>query len=72
VSIPLFNHVSVTCVDLDRSLTFYHDMLGLPVIDHGERSSAVLQSIIGPGPIRQDDDHAYPAARSVPGIAYVT
>jgi catechol 2,3-dioxygenase-like lactoylglutathione lyase family enzyme len=35
----LFNHVSVTCADLDRSLAFYNELLGLPLMDSREISS---------------------------------
>lgn len=47
-----FNHVSVTCGDLDRSLAFYNGLLGLSVLDRGERTSEVLDAIIGLGPVR--------------------
>lgn len=47
-----FNHVSVTCADLDRSLAFYHVLLGLPILDQGEVSSRDLDAIIGMDDVR--------------------
>jgi glyoxylase I family protein len=42
-----FNHVSVTCADLDRSIAFYHGLLGLEILDQGETSGKDLETIIG-------------------------
>lgn len=47
-----FNHVSVTCADFDRSMAFYRDLVGLPVMSEGEVSSAELERIIGLGEVR--------------------
>ncbi len=52
MSAPIFNHVSVTCADFDRSLAFYHELIGLPIIDQGEVSSGELKAIIGLGDVR--------------------
>lgn len=53
MSKPLFNHVSVTCADFDRSLAFYHELLGLPIIEQGEVSSSrVHNEVIGLGEVR--------------------
>jgi glyoxylase I family protein len=52
---PAFNHVSVTCAEFDRSLAFYHELLGLPVMDQGEvssRESPEHREIIGLGDVR--------------------
>ena len=46
------NHVSVTCAELDRSLAFYNGLLGLTIRERGERTSEVLDAIIGLGPVR--------------------
>lgn len=53
MSPPVFNHVSVTCSALDRSLAFYHGLVGLPILDQGEISSSpVHDAVIGLGPVR--------------------
>lgn len=53
MSKPLFNHVSVTCADFDRSMAFYHELLGLPIIEQGEVSrSPVHDAVIGLGEVR--------------------
>lgn len=41
------DHTSVTCADLDRSLTFYSDLLGIPVLDRGETAHAAVRAITG-------------------------
>jgi catechol 2,3-dioxygenase-like lactoylglutathione lyase family enzyme len=49
------NHVSVTCADLERSLAFYRDLLGLTVLDQGEvdfKASPAHREIIGLGDVR--------------------
>jgi catechol 2,3-dioxygenase-like lactoylglutathione lyase family enzyme len=43
----VFNHVSVTCADLERSLAFYHELLGLPIRSRGITASAELSELIG-------------------------
>jgi catechol 2,3-dioxygenase-like lactoylglutathione lyase family enzyme len=50
--VTAFNHVSVTCADLDRSLAFYHGLVGLPILDQGEVASADHRAIIGLGDVR--------------------
>jgi catechol 2,3-dioxygenase-like lactoylglutathione lyase family enzyme len=52
MTITGLNHVSVTTLDLDRSLAFYHDLLGLPLLDRGEIEAAHLDTIIGQGRVR--------------------
>lgn len=32
-----FDHIGVTCTDLDRSLAFYRDVLGMPEVERAER-----------------------------------
>lgn len=49
---PAFNHVSVTCADLDRSLAFYRDLVGLAVIAEGEVASDDHRQVIGLGEVR--------------------
>ena len=50
---PLFNHVSVTCADFERSMAFYHELLGLPIIEQGEvADSPVHNRVIGLGEVR--------------------
>lgn len=52
---PAFNHVSITCADLERSLAFYAELLGLRILDQGEISSAESpehKAIIGLGDVR--------------------
>ena len=41
------DHVSVTCADLDRSLAFYRDLLGIPVIDRGRSDAPYIARITG-------------------------
>lgn len=42
------DHVSVTVSDLDRSLAFYHDLLGIPVLGRGEDDGPTLPGPRGP------------------------
>jgi catechol 2,3-dioxygenase-like lactoylglutathione lyase family enzyme len=39
------DHVSVTCGDLDRSLAFYSDLLGLPLRDRGRAEGGEIAAI---------------------------
>jgi catechol 2,3-dioxygenase-like lactoylglutathione lyase family enzyme len=51
---PAFNHVSVTCSDFDRSLAFYTELIGLPLLSQAEISSTTipeLSEIIGLGQV---------------------
>ena len=41
------DHVSVTCADLDRSLAFYHGLLGIPVRDTGRIEGGSTAEILG-------------------------
>ena len=41
------DHVSVTCADLDRSLAFYHGVLGIPVRDRGVLAGAEIDVVLG-------------------------
>lgn len=41
------DHVSVTCAELERSLAFYRDLLGLRVIEQGESAEPELATITG-------------------------
>jgi catechol 2,3-dioxygenase-like lactoylglutathione lyase family enzyme len=52
MSIRGFNHVSVTCADLDRSLTFYVGVLGLVLRGRGETGAGHLAQIIGMSGVR--------------------
>jgi catechol 2,3-dioxygenase-like lactoylglutathione lyase family enzyme len=52
VSSPAFNHVSVTCSDFDRSMSFYHELLGLPIIEQGEFASDIHDELIGMTDVR--------------------
>jgi catechol 2,3-dioxygenase-like lactoylglutathione lyase family enzyme len=47
MSVSGFNHVSVTTRDLDRSLHFYADLLGLKVSGRGETDAGHLSAITG-------------------------
>lgn len=40
------DHVSLTCADLDRSLAFYRDALGLPVRDRGSLGGPELAALL--------------------------
>jgi catechol 2,3-dioxygenase-like lactoylglutathione lyase family enzyme len=46
------DHVSVTSADLDRSVAFYRDLLGLPLIGRGESSEPELGAILGEPGVR--------------------
>lgn len=41
------DHVSVSVRDLDRSLDFYHGLLGIPVLGRGEEKTPEAASITG-------------------------
>jgi diaminopimelate decarboxylase len=43
------DHVSVSCADVDRSLVFYRDLLGLPLRDRGAGPSGAVGEITGVG-----------------------
>ena len=42
-----FDHVSVSTADLDGSIVFYSDLLGIPVLDRGEDSGPELRKLVG-------------------------
>jgi len=41
------DHVSVTCADLDRSISFYRDVLGLAFLGRGESDGEDMSQITG-------------------------
>lgn len=41
------DHVSVSCGDLERSLAFYHGVLGIPIRDRGRIQDGVLAAVLG-------------------------
>lgn len=41
------DHVSVTVADMDRSLAFYHDLLGIPILGRGEEGGPEVAEILG-------------------------
>jgi catechol 2,3-dioxygenase-like lactoylglutathione lyase family enzyme len=41
------DHVGVTSSDLDRSLRFYRDLLGMTVLDRGVETSAEMATLLG-------------------------
>jgi len=41
------DHVSVACAELDRSIRFYRDLLGIPLRDRGEARGGEVAEIIG-------------------------
>jgi catechol 2,3-dioxygenase-like lactoylglutathione lyase family enzyme len=47
VSGPRLDHVSVTCADLERSIAFYRDGLGLPFLGRGESGEPELSTVSG-------------------------
>jgi catechol 2,3-dioxygenase-like lactoylglutathione lyase family enzyme len=47
VSVRGFDHVSVSTADLDRSISFYSDLLGIPMVDRGEDASEQLRQVVG-------------------------
>jgi catechol 2,3-dioxygenase-like lactoylglutathione lyase family enzyme len=44
---PRLDHVSVTCADLDRSIAFYRDVLGLPLLGRGDADEPELSVLTG-------------------------
>jgi catechol 2,3-dioxygenase-like lactoylglutathione lyase family enzyme len=44
---PRLDHVSVTCADLERSIAFYRDALGLPFLGRGEAAEPELSIVSG-------------------------
>jgi catechol 2,3-dioxygenase-like lactoylglutathione lyase family enzyme len=52
VSVSRLNHVSLTVADLDASLAFWHDVLGLAVLGRGVVEHDHLDRIIGVGHTR--------------------
>ncbi len=44
---PRLDHVSVTCADLERSIAFYRDVLGLPLLGRGEAAERELSTLTG-------------------------
>jgi catechol 2,3-dioxygenase-like lactoylglutathione lyase family enzyme len=47
VSVLGLDHVSVSCADLERSLAFYHGVLGIPVRDRGRIVGGALDEVLG-------------------------
>ncbi len=46
------DHVSVTVADIDRSLSFYHGLLGIPVLGRGEDEGPTMSGPRGAYPSR--------------------
>jgi glyoxylase I family protein len=40
------DHVSVTTADLDRSITFYRDVIGIPLVERGELEGGELETLV--------------------------
>ena len=40
------DHVSVTTTDLDQSISFYRDVIGLPLVDRGDLDEGVIETLI--------------------------
>lgn len=47
MSVRGLDHVSVTCADLERSLAFYHGVLGIPVRARGELAGREIDAVLG-------------------------
>ncbi len=43
---PRLDHVSVTCADLERSIEFYRDVIGLPLVDRGDIHGEELETLV--------------------------
>jgi catechol 2,3-dioxygenase-like lactoylglutathione lyase family enzyme len=52
MAVTRLNHVSITVADVDRSLAFWHDLLGLPLHGRGFSEAGHLEAIVGIGPVR--------------------
>jgi catechol 2,3-dioxygenase-like lactoylglutathione lyase family enzyme len=52
MTVTRLNHVSITVADIDRSLGFWHELLGLPLRGRGFSEAEHLAAIIGIGPVR--------------------
>jgi lactoylglutathione lyase len=63
---PGFAHAGVTVSDLERSLAFYRDALGLELVDPAVTSSVAVLEVPGSGPVLQlvdyDGDDRYCAS----------
>jgi catechol 2,3-dioxygenase-like lactoylglutathione lyase family enzyme len=46
------DHVSVTVADLERSVRFYHELLGIPILGTGTEESPSVTAVAGAGPAR--------------------
>ena len=51
MNLTRFNHVNINCLDMDRLLPFYRDVLGCEVVVSGgtEESGAVFETMGFPG-----------------------
>jgi diaminopimelate decarboxylase len=66
------DHVSVTVGDLDRSLKFYRDLLGIPLIERGEAAGGSVAEITGfPGARVFWADLALPGRQTLELLEYV-
>ena len=44
---PRLDHTSVTTADLERSIAFYRDVVGLPFLERGEGAEPELSDLVG-------------------------
>jgi catechol 2,3-dioxygenase-like lactoylglutathione lyase family enzyme len=49
---PWLDHVSVTTADLARSVAFYRDVVGLPLLGSGEAAEPELSTLLGMEDVR--------------------
>lgn len=47
MTVTAIDHVSVTVLDLDRSLAFYHGLLRLPILGRGEEKNSPATGVMG-------------------------
>ncbi|MBS1886544.1 MAG: VOC family protein [Actinobacteria bacterium] len=67
------DHASVTCADLDRSLGFYAELLGIPVRDRGDADDEEVRTITGlPGAVLRWADLDLGGGRLLELMEYVT
>jgi glyoxylase I family protein len=47
VTVSRIHHVGITCADVERSLRFYRDLLGMPVIDDTRLTRPEVAALLG-------------------------
>ena len=64
------DHVSVSCADIERSLAFYHGVLGIPVRDRGRMEGGELSAVLGADAAAEYADLELGEGRTLELVAY--